>query len=336
MDFNYSILIRSIIIIQTPFHKEIIKYNFREEFYSNSTLIISEKGIVNEKVPNLFEYSSHRIDGFHTFLSLRKLSLLKKSFKRFKFEFFGYLENFTLFPEINIYAGTDREWVNQYLFYHFCGSRFITTRVNLIDEGIGFYAKPKYIFKFFNYFVPYIVKLFIGFPVFLIKPLGNSKYTNFVYLRDPSKAQCLFNGKVVKQIDFTPDFKIDLPLENKPNVLLFSFLNHVYSISEETKVSFLKEIEDLITRKNGTLFIKPHPRENFPDSLFPESQIISKDLAGEFLNLSSFDMIIHFNSSICLSIYESQSIVIDIDPLGLLKSGGGIYLKEVNSCLSEF
>lgn len=335
MNFNCSILIRSIIIIQTPFHKEIIKYNFKEEFYSSTTLIISEKGIINEEVPNLFEYSSYRIDGSRTFLSIKKILLFKNNFKKFESEFLDFLNKFCLSTEINIYAGTDREWVNQYLFYYFSNKNFLNIRTNLVDEGIGFYTKPKFIFKIFNYFIPSIVKLLIGFPIFFIKPLGNSKYANSIYLREPLKAQCSFKGKILKKINFVPDFNFSLPLGTKPNVLLFSFLNHVYSIPDETKISFLKDLEDLITQKKGKLFIKPHPREDFPNLYFTDSYIIPKDIAGEFLNLSSFDLIIHFNSSIALSIDNSESKVEDINPIDLLNISRNNIIHKIRICVEE-
>ena len=326
--------INYIFLIQTPFHVESMSYIYKSVFYNKESLIIcherieiQKENVINYGDEFLFSINSTFKNGF--FDTRKKIKQLGEYIDEI-------LHDNNISEDVKVIAGTDREIFNQLIFkklkFKF-NPEFI-----LVEEGTGFYSKQKIADKPLKYLYRIIGNLFFGFKIEYVRPLGSHPYINKIYLRDVDKIDELRSDVTYLEYKFQTK-KLDLKgLNQTLNILFFSFPNQDYGIKPSVKLKFFSTVLDYMKKKEGKIFIKPHPRELIADfeilsDNYSNYTILDNKIIGEKIPFSAFDMIFHFNSSVAFEIINSgfdQTKIYSIDPKNIQNT------KWVLEKLSEY
>ncbi|HMA61917.1 MAG TPA: glycosyltransferase family 52 [bacterium] len=198
----------------------------------------------------------------------------------------------------DIFLFHDGQFFSQYIVTHF-------DNLNMIEEGIGNYAKVK-----FN-FASIFKKLHGIYP-----PYGRNPHIKNIFVREPDRlpADIREKGRKFDKTDYcqnVPDelaeLLIDifmdgntLPAISKNSVLLITQpFSEDFVISESKKMALYEEIVDTLA-KDYEVFIKPHPREETDYSFLASKvgRIFDNTFPLEIINFMDK---VHFEKAVTLS-----------------------------------
>lgn len=235
-----------------------------------------------------------------------------------------------------IYSGSDKSLFCQFLFSKF-QKKDIKSKICLVDEGIGFYKKPKFYDFIINYFYLLFSSFIFPFRIRFVRVMGSDPRVSKIYIRNPEllsvKRKHIEYIKIpIFQTKKDGFYKTGFTQKRKTILMLTSPLSEDGRVSLKEELTYYTSIIQIIYRQNYFVCMKPHPRENDDkyDAIKKEYRkdlwFLSKAIPIEEVEYFQFDRIIHFNSSACIDIILS----------GFNKSNIlNVFLKKRNSEMFE-
>lgn len=303
--------IENVVILITPFHKLVIQKLFPNLLLEKTTLVyisefVNKEGIGCHIEP-LSNYNFSRVQIFKSpFKNLHKTRLEVNKAKR---EVESFFQKFRPQNTLNVFLATDKDIFTQ-LFLNCLSKKRIINKLTLIDEGIGYYSEINFKDKVLKVIYRTFTPIFFGERLFYIKRLGVYPGINTIYLRVPELLPQKKEGVQYKKFSLHPN-GTKLDQVKKGEILLFSFPNQDYQIEDAIKLEIIKKIALKLEKKNLSLTIKPHPREEtcvLREGLsdMRNITILENNFSGEELNYFEFEKIINFFSSVILDILANN------------------------------
>lgn len=282
-----------------------MKMVFPTELYSRDSLIIHSKNVTIEGSvlgkKHLVEFAGFSIHQIKK-SPIRTLFFYKEKLQQINTHIKDLLSTYDL-NLTKIVIGTDKDNFTQILLNNIYSCKKTANNVELhaVEEGLGFYVRENKKDKLLKLIYRSLTPILFGFKLEYHKLLATDKRISFIHLRLPElRPKTTHNKNVILK-------KIPIPLSKEAktghgkNVLIFSFPNQDYDISDGQKADYFKII--LSKLKGYDVIVKPHPRENVEVfKNFNGIKVLSRKSTGEKLNYHEYVKIINFASSVIIDI----------------------------------
>lgn len=268
---------------------------------------------------------------FQRVLEYRKLIKETKGFCKMK------VGGFTLSKNLKIIIGTDKDNFTQILINKLFNIKNLEIELMAVEEGSGFYRKEtnKDIIVAFLYRM--LTPVLFNEKIKYHRQLGTDKRISKVYARLPECIPKTRNSKNVTYIKYGISKKREYEPNKANGLLIYSFPNKNYPISDTKKTEILKQLI-LHLGKNKDVFIKPHPRELMGSvKSLKGINILNKKSTGEDLDYFNFEKIVNFSSSIVIDLIESGypkerivTVKLDDSNLTFFKETNYVDISDIN------
>lgn len=305
-----------IFIFLTPFHIDAAKSVYQSELAQDSTLIIYHPRL-NVQDLHAKKITLPELELKKNNLFMGNITSLKTKVKLLSEEVNRILSVYNFTDDVNLILGTDRDLFCQF-FIQEVKKDFLSSKVILIDEGVGFYYRIRLKDQFLKLIYPFVSHIFLGYRLKHIRPLGSHSLVDIVYLRNMDLLPQRQKNISYRNFNLTRKVIPLNHLKGKENILLYSFPDQDYNIGTNFKEQFLQTLSALIKEAGFCLTIKPHPREDVSSLLgLAENNdtvtILDGKVTGESLPFEEFNFIIHFKSSVIFELlnqkYPAKNII---------------------------
>lgn len=317
--------IQKVFVVITPFQESNFRELFPDDFDSSETLVFKSvfvdfrlKSSLQEEVKD-YDFSRERL--FRN--PLKNYRITKSKVEQVKAYISTLFQNYEFQDSLRIFLGTDKDIFTQ-LFLNRIKKQALNFHVTMVDEGLGFYKKIGFKDKVISGMYKFLTPILFKEKLLYIKRLGVHPDIRDMYLRFP-ELRPTKSGKV-RIIPFSHGTKDPRSriLKTDGRVLLFSFPNDDYLISDYSKIDMINSIFNEVKYHGKTLVIKPHPRENIEvlKKRFNEIEgveILPRNLPGECLNYFDFELIVNFFSSLVLDLLSKKYPIERIITIGFTR-----------------
>ena len=315
--------IDNLVIITTPFHKEVVEKIFPNLINESSTLVLYSKFVDASTICThkilLFDYKFSRSELFSKPLKNYKNTVTK--FRKVKNDVENINQKFNFSNNLKIVICSDSDIFTQ-LMLNSLFKQDNKRELIAIEEGLGFYLRTTLKDKLFALIYKVLTPILFGSKLYYVKRMGVYPKIKTIYVRDITLLP-----KKLKNIDKYKEFSLNRVLADKKPImkgviLFFSFPDQDYQMDESIKYKLILEIANFAKKRNKVLTIKPHPRENIRPEKFKgltNIVILDKSIVGESLDYYDYEFIINFFSSIILDIVEYDYPKSNLLTIGLLQ-----------------
>lgn len=322
-----------IIILTTPFHlQQIIKLKDVLGLDKSNVHVLFSNYVNGDEISNnlgghvtLHPFKSSGLQLLNTHYFKRMVDLLLHPLESFMAYRNVVLANFDflnpIFQSIDFSKSTELVICNDRDFLAQISIELLERKINnfsitAVDEGTGFYVKENLKHKLMKLLYKVISKPLLGFQYRYMEQYGTHPKISTVYIRYPDLLpyRCKhINYVTMAEQNITDKHIIHF---NRPAILLFStLLSEEGFVSESGEMDFYRSFSAHLTERGYGLVIKHHPREKteklakigeiLAENKSLEFKIIDKEVQGEQIDVSKFDWVVNFGSSVILNILSS-------------------------------
>lgn len=301
--------IKQVYIIITPYQYKVMKRLFEETIFLDSSLIFHTAIVNVEKNLHLgpvftLEFINFSLDNLKK-SPFKYVHLYRKEFKKIRNFVNGLLKDFSLNKMLKIHIGTDKDNFTQIFLNYIYGIKNIKKELIAVEEGSGFYRKERNKDKFMAALYAFMTPILFSEKIRYHKQLGTDNRINKVYARLPESIPKSKNSKKREYLSYSLKSTKEFDASKASGVLIFSFPNRNYSVSDQEQIEVLQILVDRLG-KNQKVWLKPHPREPLDVVNAVKNVILlNQTNSGEDLDYFQYRKIVNFNSSIVIDLLES-------------------------------
>ena len=305
-------MVKNIFIIITPFQLAMMKQVFGKEINREDSLILfsenvelnSNKSALKEQVDfggfSIHELKKHPLTTIKTYRS---------KLKAIKLKIIRMLDGREI--ELSkVIIGTDKDNFTQ-VFLEVIFSKYVNLNrkfeLHAVEEGLGYYMKEGPKDTILKILYRWLTPSLFGQRIEYHKLLATDKRIDTIHMRLPelrprTKSK---DGITVQQIPFKSRNLAKSSKGDGKKVLIYSFPNQDYAISDQEKYDIYKTLIDKL--KGYDIFVKPHPRESIAIfDRFPEIGLLPGKMIAEEMNYFEYSKIVNFTSSVIIDILQND------------------------------
>jgi hypothetical protein len=294
----------------TPFHLKVLNLLQLVELKSNVIDLFIPKSLFDDAPLPIYNrhYFSFQEIGFKDFVRspLKKRAEVSGAIRGFQkmIELSIGHYNFRT-KKVKILIFNEKSYQAQCLIHYFENNGY-DYELLLADEGMAFYIKDNYLDCFKKMVYPFFTKLLFGFGYQYFKTAGTHKRIKKIFIRYPELIENRRFG--VEYCEFKLNKKnLNINFHKAKSILIVSSpLSEFNIIPLQEEESNIHIIVDQIKTLGYKIDIKPHPKERVEkfDFIKEHARVFGKKELVETINLSNYQFVINFGSSVILEFLD--------------------------------